>query len=64
MDLARVIWDQMSQNQSTPMDKQLIYGENKMGQLCSGQNNMWLLNQVDTTSQTKRTGTKHTWTQQ
>ena len=31
LDLAKVIWDQMSQNQSTLMDKQLIHGENKMG---------------------------------
>jgi hypothetical protein len=33
LDFAKVIWDQMLQNQSTLMNKQLIHGENKMGQL-------------------------------
>ena len=64
LDLAKVILDQMSQNQSTLMDKQLIHGENKKSQLKNEQNNMWLLNQVDTTSRMKRPCLKHTWRQQ
>jgi len=48
----------MSQNKSSPIDKQLIHGENQLGKFENEQNIMWLLNQVDTTSQTKRMGTK------